>query len=95
MKGGKVRGMKWSSGATQEGVTSFARCSRCGEPPTSRRIDRARSILSKGCYVCTAFSGDVNGVVGRSQIGDGEVGGVSNCVGVCVGTGAGVRDVGA
>ena len=59
------------------------------------RCNRPRSILSKGCYVCTAFSDDVNGVVGRRRIGDGEVGGVGNCVRVCVGTGAGVRDVGA
>ena len=86
-KGGKVRGKKgWRMtrrvGGTQEGVTSFARCSRCGGLPTSRRINRPRSLLSqKDCYVCTAFGGDVNGGVGSTRKGDGCGGGVGNCVG--------------
>ena len=51
----------------------------------------------EGYYVFNAFGDDVNGVVGSARIGDGEGGRVSNCVGVCVGAGAGggVIDAGA
>ena len=74
--------MRWSKGTTQEGVTSFARCSRRGELPTSRRINRPCSLLfQEDCYVCTAFGGDVDGGVGSTRIGDGDGGGVGNCVG--------------
>ena len=63
--------MSLSKKARQEGVTLFARCSRCGELPTSRRINRPRPLLfQEDCYVCTAFGGDVNGGVGITRIGD-------------------------